>query len=175
MGKIVSTVVREIREVIPATIFFLLTFHLVAVTKTLILEEYGITPAGAATATIGALIVAKVILIADKLPFIDLFRNKPLAYSVIWKTMIFGVIVLLFRYVEELVPMVSKYGSVIRASQHLVQELSWPHFWALQILLLVSLLLYCSGTELIRTIGANEMMDMFFGWKPGSSPQSSEQ
>ena len=163
MQKIFNIVVHEIREIIPATIFFFIAFHIVAITKTLILEEYGITSAGVAIATIGALIVAKVILIADKLPFIDRFHNKPLAYSVIWKLIIYGAIVLLFRYIEELIPMISKYGSVISANQHLVAELPWPLFWALQIWLLVTLLFYCSGTELVRAIGAAKLMEMFFG------------
>jgi hypothetical protein len=173
MGKIVSMVVREIREAIPAAIFFFLAFHLVALTKTLILKDYGITPGGMAIATIGALIVAKAILIADKLPVTGLFRNKPLVYGIIWKAIIYGVIVVLFRYVEELIPMLFRHSSLSSANRHLIEELSWPHFWALQIWLQVSLLSFCAATELIRTFGSSKMKEIFFGWRPGSSSRSS--
>jgi hypothetical protein len=172
MGKIVSIVVREIREAIPAAIFFFVTFHVLAITKTLILKDYGITPAGVAIATVGALIVAKAILIADKLPITGLFSHKPLAYGVLWKTIIYGVIVVLFRYAEELVPMLFRHGSLVSANRHLIDELSWSHFLALQIWLQVSLLFFCAAAELIHTFGANKMMEIFFGWKPGSSSRS---
>ena len=83
MQKILSVIVRKVREVIPATIFFFIAFHVVVFTKALMLEGYGIAATGSVVATIGALIVAKAILIADKLPFVNLFSDRALIYGVI--------------------------------------------------------------------------------------------
>lgn len=163
MNKIVYVITKELRAAILPIIFFVAVFHLVALTKTLILEGYRITPAGAAFATIGALIVAKVVLIADKLPFINLFSTKPLMFSVLWKTMIYGFLFLVFRSIEEIISLLSKYGSLGGASEHLIAEVSWPHFWAIQIWLIVSLLLYCSASEIVRLFGAAEIKKAFFG------------
>jgi hypothetical protein len=165
MSKILSFFKKEIRELIPTTIFFFITFHIIAFSRALMLEQYGVKLSASATATVGALIVAKVILIFNKLSFVNVFSDKPLFYSIIWKTFIFSLFTLLFRCVEELIPLVSKHGSLPSASQHLVHEVVWPHFWSLQIVLLVALLLFCSAVELIREIGAIRIKEIFFGRK----------
>jgi hypothetical protein len=45
--------------------------------------EYGIRLSAVAGATIAALLVAKVVLVADMLPFINRFPEKPLTYNVV--------------------------------------------------------------------------------------------
>ena len=165
MSKILPFFKKEIRELIPTTIFFFITFHIIAFSRALMLEQYGIKLSAFGTATVGALIVAKVILIFNKLSFVNIFSDKPLIYSIIWKTFIFSLFTLLFRCVEELIHLVPKYGSLPSACQHLIQEIVWPHFWSLQIVLLVSLLLFCSALELISEIGAIRIKEILFGRK----------
>ncbi|KHE90459.1 MAG: hypothetical protein K8F52_13045 [Candidatus Scalindua rubra] len=165
MSKILSFFKKELRELIPTTIFFLVTFHIIAFSRALMLEQYGIKLSTSGTATVGALIVAKVILIFNKLSFVNMFSGKPLLFSIIWKTFIFSLFTLLFRCVEELIPLISKYGSLPVAGQHLIHEIVWPHFWSSQIVLLVALFLFCSTVELIREIGAIRMKEIFFGCK----------
>ena len=165
MSKILLFFKKEFRELIPTTIFFLITFHIITFNRVLILEQYGIKLSASGTATVGALIVAKVILIFNKLSFVNIFSDKPLIYPIIWKTFIFSQFTLLFRCVEELIHLVSKYGSLPSASHHLIHEVVWPHFWSSQIVLLAALLLYCSAVELIREIGAIRIREIFFGGK----------
>ena len=83
MQKILRTIKHELLEIIPPTIFFFVAFNVITFTKGLMLEEYGIKFSGFITATIGALIVAKVVLIADKIPFINKYPDKPLILSLI--------------------------------------------------------------------------------------------
>jgi hypothetical protein len=45
----------------------------------------------------------------------------------------------------------------------LLREMIWPHFWAIQILLAVLILMYCTMHELVRLIGAYSFRRMFFG------------
>ncbi|MDR4505770.1 MAG: hypothetical protein MRK01_13445 [Candidatus Scalindua sp.] len=163
MNKILSFLKKEIRELIPTTIFFLITFHIIAFNRALMLEQYGIKLSASGTATVGALIVAKVILIFNKLSFVNIFHDKPLIYSILWKTFIFSLFTLLFRCIEELIHLVSEYGSLPSASRHLIHEVVWPHFWSSQIVILATLLLYCSAVELIREIGAERAGAIFFG------------
>ena len=165
MSKILSFLKKEIRELVPTTLFFLITFHIIALSRALMLEQYGIKLSTSGTATVGALIVAKVILVFNKFSFVNLFSKKPLLYSIIWKTFIFSLFTLLFLCVEELIPLVSKHGSLTSAGQHLIHEVVWPHFWSSQIVLLVALLLFCSAVELIREIGAIRIKEIFFGRK----------
>ena len=71
----------------------------------------------------------------------------------------------LFRLIEELIPLFSKYGSLGRAGSHLFEEIVWPQFWAIQIWLYMSLVLYCSAVELIRILGKDRVKEIFFGRK----------
>jgi hypothetical protein len=42
----------------------------------------------------------------------------------------------------------------------------WPHFWAIQILLVVLILMYCTLHELVRVIGRDKILEIFFGTQP---------
>jgi hypothetical protein len=66
----------------------------------------------AAGATVGALLVAKVVLIADNLPVINRFPEKPLLYNVAWKTTIYVLAALVVHYLEHLVPVWWRVGNV---------------------------------------------------------------
>ena len=86
MSKVWATIKHEFYEVLPPTIFFLISFHIVLLDRALMLREYGVEASAMAGATVAALLVAKVVLIADKLPLINRFPEKPLMYNVLWKT-----------------------------------------------------------------------------------------
>jgi len=163
MGKIAAWLRHEIAEVIPPTIFFFVSFHVIAVTRALMLEDYGITVPSFAAATIGALIVAKVIVIVDVLPFVNRYPDKPLIYNVVWKTPIYVLAALLVRYVEHLISFARKHESLLEANRHLLAEVNWPDFWATHIWLVVLLFVYCALVELIRLLGAERVRQIFFG------------
>ncbi len=84
MNKIGAIVVREIREALPATIFFLFLFHLIGLTKAVSLNDYSITALRAAGATMAALIVAKAILLVEALPIAQLSSGRRIS-QVVWK------------------------------------------------------------------------------------------
>ena len=65
----------------PPAIFFFIAFMLILVTKRLILSEYGISWTGFGAACAGAILVAKVVLIVDKLAFMNRFFNQQLIYT----------------------------------------------------------------------------------------------
>jgi len=160
--KIWAKLKHEIHEVIPPTIFFLISFHIVVLDRALMAREFGIHLSAVAGATIGALLVAKVVLVADMLPFINRFPEKPLIYNVVWKTGIYVSASMLVHYLEHLVPLWWRMGFVA-ANEHLRTEMVWPHFWAIQLWLVVLIFVYCMMRELIRVIGRDRVMQVFFG------------
>jgi hypothetical protein len=162
MRKIAAWFWKEIKSVIPPTIFFFITFNLISFTNALNLKHYGISVSNFASATIGALVAGKVVLIADKLPFINRYPDKPLIYNVVWKTIIYSLAALLIRYVEHLIGFLRQYGSLSVANSRLLEEINWPRFWSVQIWLLVLIFIYCEFRELIRVVGRDEVVDMFF-------------
>jgi hypothetical protein len=154
---------HEFHEVLPPTIFFLLSFYIVVINRRLMLREYGLPLVSIAGATMAALLIAKVVLITDKFPFINRFPDKPLMYNVVWKTAIYVVAALLIHYLEHLVPLWWRTGDLGAANRQLVSEIVWPHFWASQLWLIVLLFVYCALRELIRAIGREKVIEMFFG------------
>lgn len=163
MSNIIPRMKREIIEAIPTVVFFFIVFQLLAFTRALILKEYGIEVSTFVNATLGALIVGKVVLVADLLPIMNRFPNKPLLYNIVWKTFIYMVAAILVRYVENLIPLILKYKNLAEANRHLLDEAVWPYFWLVQVWLTVCFLMYCTTRELIRILGRKQMRTMFFG------------
>ena len=163
MNKSFQRLKEEFLALIPTAVFFFVAFQLLAITKALILQQYGIQVATFVAATIGALITAKVVMIVDFLPFVNRFPDKPLAYNVVWKTIIYLLAAFLVRYVEHLIHFVRKYGDIAVANSRLLDEVIWPHFLIVQIWLFVLFLMYCTLRELIRALGRERIRSMFFG------------
>jgi hypothetical protein len=153
---------HELTELIPVTLFFLVSFQLLAITQALMLEEYGIRATTFVAATIAALVVAKVVVIADHFPLVNRFPDRPLMYNVIWKTAIYLVASLAVRYAEHVIHFWRQTGNVAAANRRLFQEVVWPHFWGVQLWLLILLFIYCTLRELVRALGRERVMRMFF-------------
>ena len=66
-----------------------------------------------------ALLVAKIVLITDKFPFVNRFPDKPLIYNVVWKTAIYVAASLLVHYLEHLIPAWWRMGAFLPAARHL--------------------------------------------------------
>ncbi|MDX1440559.1 MAG: hypothetical protein R3284_11725, partial [Rubricoccaceae bacterium] len=149
MRRIGALVAKEIREILPATIFFLWLFHMIALTKAVSLGDYSFAALRATVATVGALIVAKAILVVEALPIANIFKRR-LWFHVLWKTLLFNVVVLVFRFIEELIPLMRKHEGFLTATAKLYGETVWPQFWVLQLWILFGLFLYCMIAEIVR-------------------------
>src|SRR5580692_3757936 len=125
MSKFVKGVKHLVYELIPPVTFFFLTFQLLAFTRALMLKQYGIEAMAFMEATIGALVAAKVVLLADLLPFINRFPGRPLIYNIAWKTLIYFVAALLVRYLEEFVHFYRQQGQWLAANRQMLEELIW--------------------------------------------------
>ena len=170
MQKFLRIIKRELLEVVPPAIFFFVAFNVILFCKKLMLEQYGIEFSGFVNATIGALVVGKVVLIADRIPFINKFPDKPLIYNVVWKTLIYIVVAFIVRFLEFFIPLWRQYRNLSLAADHLWNETTWPHFWAIQIWLLGLFFLYVSFRELARTLGEEKFLQMFFGIRRSTNP-----
>jgi hypothetical protein len=112
---------------------------------------------------VGALILGKAVSIADVLPAVNRYPDKPLAYNVIWKTVIYFVAALVLHYLERLIDFWKEAGGFVAGHEKLLAEMVWPHFWAIQITLFVLILYYCVMREIARAIGPTKLREMFFG------------
>src|SRR5437763_15780522 len=132
MTKLSTTLKKEFFELLPPTIFFFVALHIVAFIRVLMLKGTGISPLTSVSVAVAALILGKAVLIADMLPLINRFPNKPLIYNVTWKTLIYLAMSAVIHYLERLVESWRHAGRLIAANQKLLSEMVWPHFWAIQ-------------------------------------------
>src|SRR5437667_9895833 len=103
MTKLFTTLKKEFVELLPPTIFFLVALHIVAFVRVLMLKGTGIAPSSSISIAVAALILGKAVLLADMLPLINRFPNKPLIYNVAWKTLIYLLMATLIHYLERLI------------------------------------------------------------------------
>jgi hypothetical protein len=166
MSKLGSSIKHEFIEMLPPTIYFLVILHIVAIVRALISQNYEITVPTSASVTIAALVLGKSVLIANMLPFINRFPEKPLIWNVGWKTVMYTLVALVVHYLEHLYEYWKANPSLAVANEKLLANLNWPHFWAIQILLVTLIAVYCVVAELARVIGRGRLMAMFFGPLP---------
>jgi len=162
VNRIGTLVAREIREALPATLFFLFLFHMIGLTKAVALQDYSFTALRAVGATVGALIVAKSILVVEALPIAWLSSGRWML-QVLWKTLLYGAVALLFRIVEEFIPLVLKHGGLVSAARNMYREVSWPLFAVFALWILGGLFLYCLTSELVRAVGLERVKEIVFG------------
>src|SRR6266567_2973420 len=169
MTKLFTTLKKEFFELLPPTIFFFVALHIVAFVRVLMLKGTGLAPSSSISIAVAALILGKAVLIADLLPMINRFPNKPLIYTVGWKALIYLVVSALIHYIERLIEFWRQTGGFLAGNRKLLAEIVWPHFWAIQIILFVLIAVYCTMHELVRVIGKEKVLRIFFG--PMPAPQ----
>src|SRR5881397_110898 len=166
MTKLSAKLKEEFFALLPPTIFFFVALHIVAFVRVLMLKGTGISPLGSVSVAVAALILGKAVLLADMLPVINRFPDKPLIYNVTWKTLIYLVVSALIHYLERVVEFWRQAGSLVAGNEKLLSEMVWPHFWAIQLVLFVLIAMYCTVHELARVIGKEKVLRIFFGPMP---------
>ena len=163
-ARIGSALLHELHEVIPPTVFFFVGFNLILFTKRLFLQQYLIEFTGFFIATTGALIVGKVVLVADKMPILRRFDYAPLAYPIVFKTVVYTALVFVVRLIEAFIHYLVSGGALGggRFIEHALGEFSWARFIATQMWIFVLFLLYVAANELNNLLGDGELFRIFF-------------
>jgi hypothetical protein len=163
MSKLSATVQEEVEALIPPVIFFFVALHVVLLIRNLMLEGTGVSLGTSVSVAIASLILGKAVLLADLLPAVNRYPDYPLAYNIAWKTLLYALMAMLIHYVERLIDFWRQAGSFVAGNEKLLAEMVWPRFWAIQILMVVLILGYCTIREVVRVLGADQARRMFFG------------
>src|SRR5881296_4673346 len=110
MTKLSTKLKEEFFKLLPPTTFFFVALHIVAFVRVLMLKGTGISPLSSISVAVAALILGKAVLLADLLPMVNRFPNKPLIYNVAWKTVIYLFMATLIHYVERLIDFLRQTG-----------------------------------------------------------------
>jgi hypothetical protein len=166
MHKILDKIKEEFFAILPPTIFFFVALHILTIIRVLIARGSHFEPLSTASIAIASLVLGKAVLIADMLPPINRYPNKPLAYNVAWKTAIYLLMATFIHYLERLIDFSRQAGGLAAGNAKLLADIVWPHFWAEEIILFLLILVYCTARELVRIIGKEKMQRLFFGPMP---------
>ena len=148
-----------------SAVYFSAGFCMITVAERLFTRGSGVEVASFARAIVGGLIVAKVLLLVDLVPFVNAFPHKPLVYNIVWKSLLYIAGSVVFLYLEPFVEDLFK-GMVLAASGgRALQRLMLPKTWATEIILAMLLLGFVTMQELSRVIGKDQLKHMFFGQK----------
>jgi hypothetical protein len=163
MHRALEKLWKEIRSALGAAVFFAVAFSLIVLADKLLVRGSEIQIASFTRAIVGGLIVAKVMLVVNLLPFVDAFPGKPLVYNIIWKTLIYVAASLIYRYIEPLIMSLFAGAGGTAAHHHAVQEFMQPRFWAIEIWIALLFVIFVTMHELTRALGRDKMRLLFFG------------
>jgi hypothetical protein len=170
MNKISAKIKEETAALVPPTIFFFGSLLIIGLVRALLLRGTGIAPASPVAMLLGALVLAKAVLLADLWPAINRYPDKPLVYNVAWKTLIYSAVATVLHYLEHLIEFWREAGSFMAANRLLLAKMVWTHFWAIELVIVILVVDYCVITEFARALGKKELRQLFFG--PKSLPHS---
>ncbi len=132
--------------------------------RRLILAEFGVSYIHYGIAIIEALIIAKVILIGDALGFGRRYENKPLVWPVIHKSILAGVLVILFGLLERVVEGLIHKKSLTAILQGIV-DIGGDELAARTVMMLVAFVPLFAFWEIGRVIGLRKLSAMFLSSK----------
>src|SRR5271165_1217004 len=140
--------IKQLREVLPPTLFFVIGFNLIVLTTQLILADYLIHFANFMLVTISALVLGKSVLVANALPFFRRFDTAPIIQPILFKTVIYWAVVFLVRFLEKLAEYWFAGGKIRGIPEYIAAHYSWHRFFAIQIWIFVLFLVYTTAVEL---------------------------
>jgi hypothetical protein len=154
---------REMKHILPPTIYFFCAFNVIVLTTNLLVRSYFFALSNFLAVTVLALLVGKAVLVANKVRAIDRFRDAPLIKPILYKTVFYSLVVTVLRVLEQLIHFSFDNDGFRVAFQEAVEAFTWRRFAAIQIWLFVCFLIYVTAIELSRAIGPDKLKRMVFG------------
>jgi len=154
--------IKELKELLPPTVFFAVGFNLIVLTIDLVLADYVRTFFSFLVATTTALVVGKSVLVADALPLLRRFNTAPMIQTVLFKTGVYWAVVFLVRFLEKLVEYLIHGGTLSGIPEYVTTHFTWHRFVAIQIWIFVLFLVYTSIVELNAVLGGGRLGKIFF-------------
>jgi hypothetical protein len=160
---------KELREMLPVWAFFFVSFSLLALTVSAVLGEYHVEAYEPFAYFAASLIVAKAVILVDAFLKTTRLRNQPLIYATLFDTGIYSAVALFVRHLEELFKLVMRQHLGLAQADHKIFEaMAEPRYWAMVAWLIALTFTFCTLRELIRCIGSERFMEMFFGKRPSA-------
>ncbi len=156
-----EVVVHETWELLGIAAFLAAFFVSLTTYRRLLLAEYHIAYYEYGFAIVESLVLAKVILLGEAFHLGERFHEASLIISTLWKTLVFGILVILFSVLEKFV------GAWVEGKSlaSVFSQLSGDHLYEILARLqvtLVALVPMFAFREIARVMGPGKLYSLFF-------------
>lgn len=161
-------IIKELKSVFLTTMYFFFWFGVLMVIKILLLREYEIEFYGFSKVLIGALILAKVVLILENVP-LSFTKKLPVIVGLLVRTILYSFGVLLVLILEKAFETRNEYGGFWDAVSHVFEGVNIYHFWVNSIVVFGALFFFNFWTILKKRFGDGIIYKVLFSPDPNSS------
>jgi len=169
--RVGAFVLRELREMLPPTIFFFIGFNLIVLTTNLLVANYGATFGSFMLATGAALVVGKAVLVANATRSIRRYDRAPLIRPILFKAAFYWAVVFVARLLEHWIRFwLVEHHPLGTFLPHMIATFDWHRFIAIQLWIFVLFLIYETATELNHLFGKGELWHLLVTSRPSELP-----
>ena len=155
-------VTEEGKRFLVMFVYLWVLFGLFALHQMIILHQEGMNFTMQGFALVNALVLAKVMLIAEDLRVGHWLRSRPLIYPILGESLIFTVVFICFHVVEHLVIGLFK-GETLRESVPVIGGGGLAGLLSVAMILFVALIPFFGFRNLSRELGAGRLKELMFG------------
>ena len=161
--RLIGWIKDQFYHLLPPFLFFFVAFNLLNITEGLRGGQVTLGLFSFMNVLVGSIIVAKVLIVIDNLPWVDIFPKRPLIYNILWKTWIYGISAFIFRLIFRFLPEYFETKSFSASSQKMISDIDWLFFLASQCWYFILFFVFVCFRELIYLIGTKKVKEAFFG------------
>jgi hypothetical protein len=151
---------HELKSVGIATLYFLIWFGFLMLIKVLLLEEYHIKFSGLSLVIIGALVVAKVILVMEHIPLGSWVQRKPAIVDVLLRTVLYSIGIIIILILEKAFEGRHEYGGFGSSLIQVFNHVDVYHVWVNSIVVVCALLSFNFLTIIRMRLGKGVLLRM---------------
>ena len=151
-----ETASREFRRFLVIFLYLWVVFGLLSIHKSIVLSQHHLDTEEHAFAVINAFVFAKVLLVGEQLKLGNRFSHRPLIYPVLYKCLVFTVVLIVFHVIESVAVGLWHGHTVVES---LPPFLGWnPRgLLAVGVMCFVLLVPFFGFREIARVIGREEL------------------
>lgn len=155
----------EMRRFAVMASYLWVLFALFSLHQSIVLAEHGIDYRAQGFAIVNALMLAKVMLLAESFHVGRRFENRPLVYPILYQSIEFAILFICFHIAEHLLVGVFWDGKTIAESFPEIGGGSFKGIASAGVILFVTLIPFFAFKELGRIVGGRELQALVFGLK----------
>lgn len=164
---------QELVAIFVTSAYFAACAGVLIVVKELILAEYHIEFHGLGLALLGSLVIAKVVLVMERVPIGSWLRNHPASFDVVLRTALYALGVLVALILEKAFEARHEHGGFGASIACVFQHPDMPHVFANAICVTCALLGFNALSVLRRYFGGRALVRLFVSCPSGAAGNGS--